>query len=57
MNNSVKIAVDAMGGDGSPSKIIQGIEISLKLILFPIIDILKMVSPIYLTISSCYFPI
>ena len=31
MNNSVKIAVDAMGGDGSPSKIIQGIEISLKL--------------------------
>ena len=25
MNNAIKIAVDAMGGDGSPKKIIDGI--------------------------------
>ena len=25
MNNFIKIAVDAMGGDGSPKKIIDGI--------------------------------
>jgi len=30
MIEKVKIAVDAMGGDGSPQKIIKGIEISLK---------------------------
>ena len=30
MSNKVKIAIDAMGGDQSPKKIIQGIEISLK---------------------------
>ena len=30
MLNKVKIAVDAMGGKGSPKKIIDGIEISLK---------------------------
>ena len=30
MSNKVKIAVDAMGGDKSPKKIIDGIEISLK---------------------------
>ena len=30
MSNKVKIAIDAMGGDKSPKKIIQGIEISLK---------------------------
>ena len=30
MNNKVKIAIDAMGGDNSPKKIIDGIEISLK---------------------------
>ena len=30
MSNKVKIAVDAMGGDKSPKKIINGIEISLK---------------------------
>ena len=30
MSNIVKIAVDAMGGDNSPGKIIEGIEISLK---------------------------
>ena len=30
MLNKVKIAVDAMGGKGSPKKIIEGIEISLK---------------------------
>tara|TARA_B100000700_G_scaffold175999_1_gene194434 strand:- start:1155 stop:2159 length:1005 start_codon:yes stop_codon:yes gene_type:complete len=30
MNNKVKIAIDAMGGENSPSKIINGIEISLK---------------------------
>ena len=30
MDNTVKIAVDAMGGENSPSKIIDGIEISLK---------------------------
>ena len=27
MNNPIKIAVDAMGGENSPSKIIKGIEI------------------------------
>jgi len=31
MSNKVKIAIDAMGGDNSPKKIIEGIEISLKL--------------------------
>ena len=30
MSNKVKIAVDTMGGDKSPKKIIEGIEISLK---------------------------
>ena len=30
MSDNVKIAVDAMGGEGSPKKIISGIEISLK---------------------------
>ena len=32
MSNKVKIAVDAMGGMGSPKKVIEGIEISLSLI-------------------------
>ena len=31
MSNNVKIAIDAMGGENSPRKIIEGIEISLKL--------------------------
>ena len=30
MNNKVKIAVDAMGGENAPKKIINGINISLK---------------------------
>ena len=30
MSNKVKIAIDAMGGQDSPKKIIEGIEISLK---------------------------
>ena len=30
MNNFIKIAVDAMGGDNSPNKIIDGIEIHSK---------------------------
>ena len=30
MTNKVKIAIDAMGGESSPKKIIEGIEISLK---------------------------
>ena len=30
MSENVKIAIDAMGGENSPSKIIRGIEISLK---------------------------
>ena len=30
MNNKVKIAVDAMGGENAPRKIIKGINISLK---------------------------
>jgi len=30
MSDKVKIAIDAMGGDGSPKKIIDGVEISLK---------------------------
>ena len=30
MPNNVKIAIDAMGGENSPKKIIEGIEISLK---------------------------
>ena len=30
MTNKVKIAVDAMGGENSPKKIIDGIKISLK---------------------------
>ncbi len=30
MSNKVKISIDAMGGENSPKKIIEGIEISLK---------------------------
>jgi len=30
MSNKVKIAIDAMGGEGSPQKVLDGIEISLK---------------------------
>jgi len=30
MSNKVKIAIDAMGGDNSPKKVIDGIKISLK---------------------------
>ena len=30
MTNKVNIAVDAMGGENSPKKIIDGIELSLK---------------------------
>ena len=30
MSNKVKIAIDAMGGENSPKKIIEGINISLK---------------------------
>ena len=30
MLNKVKIAIDAMGGENSPRKIIEGIEISCK---------------------------
>ena len=30
MSERVKIAIDAMGGENSPNKIIDGIEISLK---------------------------
>ena len=30
MNLKVKIAVDAMGGEGSPKKIIDGIKLSLE---------------------------
>ena len=30
MQNKIKIAIDAMGGDNSPKKIIDGINISLK---------------------------
>ena len=30
MDDKVKIAIDAMGGENSPTKIINGIEISLK---------------------------
>ena len=30
MSDKVKIAIDTMGGENSPRKIIEGIEISLK---------------------------
>ena len=30
MNKKVNIAIDAMGGDNSPRKVIEGINISLK---------------------------
>ena len=30
MTDKIKIGVDAMGGDNSPKKILEGIEISLK---------------------------
>ena len=30
MHKKVNIAIDAMGGDNSPEKIIEGIKISLK---------------------------
>ena len=31
MSDKIKIAIDAMGGDNAPIKIVEGIEISLKL--------------------------
>ena len=31
MKDIVKIAIDAMGGENAPNKIIKGIEISLKI--------------------------
>ena len=31
MNKKVNIAIDAMGGENSPKKIIKGIDISLRL--------------------------
>ena len=30
MNNKVNIAIDAMGGENSPKKVIDGIALSLK---------------------------
>ena len=30
MSEKIKIAIDAMGGENSPKKILEGIEISLK---------------------------
>ena len=30
MSNKIKIAIDAMGGENSPKKIIEGINISLQ---------------------------
>ena len=30
MNNPIKIAVDAMGGENSPKKVIKGIKIHYK---------------------------
>ena len=30
MSNKIKIGIDTMGGENSPKKIIDGIEISLK---------------------------
>ena len=30
MSDKIKIAIDAMGGDDSPQKILDGIEIALK---------------------------
>ena len=30
MKNKIRIAIDAMGGENSPKKIIEGISISLK---------------------------
>ena len=30
MDNKIKIAIDAMGGENSPKKIIEGIKISLE---------------------------
>jgi len=30
MDEKIKIAIDAMGGENSPKKILDGIEISLK---------------------------
>ena len=33
MLNKIKIAIDAMGGENSPKKVIDGIKISLKKIM------------------------
>ena len=47
MNNKINIAIDAMGGENSPKKIIDGINISLQsnqknfFILYGHQDILK----------------
>ena len=30
MNKKIRIAIDAMGGDDSPRKILKGIEIAIK---------------------------
>ena len=49
MNNLIKIAVDAMGGDNSPNKIIDGIEIhnrSSKNIFYKIFGNKEIIEPL-----------
>jgi len=40
MSNTIKIAIDAMGGDGSPKKVIDGIINHYKKIKIPSIKFL-----------------
>ena len=49
MNNPIKIAVDAMGGENSPKKVIKGIEIhnkNSKNIFYNIFGNKKLIEPI-----------
>ena len=49
MNNPIKIAVDAMGGENSPTKVIKGIEIhnsANKDVFYNIFGNIKLIEPI-----------
>ena len=49
MNNPIKIAVDAMGGENSPTKVIKGIEIhnyNSKNIFYNIFGDVNLIKPI-----------
>ena len=54
MNKIIKIAVDAMGGDGSPKKVIDGIIITLKIIKIHFIKFLVIKIKFYHILKVIY---